>query len=95
MSFEPDTKSSLDEKPTTVYIVEDTSKEEMGPLVVDDEPDQEPVSKRELWGWYMYGWASEPFNVMMAGVFYPIVLESMASAAGFELDGVTPCDTVG
>ncbi|RUS29585.1 hypothetical protein BC938DRAFT_480479 [Jimgerdemannia flammicorona] len=77
----------------TAYSASEEAKEEMGPLVVDDEPEQEPVTKRELWGFYGYGWASEPFNVMMAGVFYPIVLESLASAAGYELDGVTPCNT--
>lgn len=74
--------------------VSEYAKDEMGPLVVDDEPEQEPATKIELWGWYLYGWASEPFNVMMAGVFYPIVLESLSSTAGYEADGVTPCNTV-
>ncbi|KAL1918773.1 uncharacterized protein VTP21DRAFT_2795 [Calcarisporiella thermophila] len=70
---------------------------------IDDEHDlglltkdfEEPITtKRELWGWYMCGFANEPFYVVFSAVFQGIILETLSSAAGVELsDGKTPCDT--
>ncbi|KAK9767617.1 Autophagy protein 22 [Basidiobolus ranarum] len=51
------------------------------------------VTQKELRGWYGYGFACEPFSVSALGVFIPIILESLAAEAGYELDYYTPCDT--
>ncbi|KAK9763583.1 Autophagy protein 22 [Basidiobolus ranarum] len=51
------------------------------------------VTKEELRGWYGYSFACEPFSVSALGVFIPIILESLAAEAGYELDQHTPCKT--
>lgn len=38
-----------------------------GPLAQDD---LQPTSKREIVGWYCYGWAAEVFTVCAMGRFY-------------------------
>ncbi|KAL4948326.1 autophagy-related protein 22-like protein [Aspergillus filifer] len=54
--------------------------------------DTRPTSKKELLGWYSYGWAAEVFTVCAAGSFLPITLEQMARDRGVLLsDKVTSC----
>ncbi|KAJ5355791.1 hypothetical protein N7517_010400 [Penicillium concentricum] len=56
--------------------------------------DTRPTSKRELAGWYCYGWAAEVFVVCAMGSFLPITLEQMARDRGVLLsDKTTPCST--
>ncbi|EPS31262.1 hypothetical protein PDE_06217 [Penicillium oxalicum 114-2] len=54
--------------------------------------DPRPTSKRELAGWYCYGWAAEVFTVCAMGSFLPITLEQLARDRGVLLsDRATPC----
>ncbi|KAJ5585362.1 uncharacterized protein N7459_005162 [Penicillium hispanicum] len=54
--------------------------------------DPRPTSKREIAGWYCYGWAAEVFTVCAMGSFLPITLEQMARDQGLLLsDKTTPC----
>ncbi|PKY02909.1 MFS general substrate transporter [Aspergillus campestris IBT 28561] len=56
--------------------------------------DTRPTSKKELAGWYSYGWAAEVFTVCAMGSFLPITLEQMARDRGVLLsDKRTPCST--
>ncbi|CAG8524414.1 19699_t:CDS:2, partial [Cetraspora pellucida] len=55
--------------------------------------DDPPVTTKELNGWYLYNLACEVYYVAAITVFIPIILENLASEAGFELDHVTPCNT--
>lgn len=50
------------------------------------------TSKKELSGFYMYGWAAEVFVVCGIGSFIPITLEQLARERGVLLpDKTTPC----
>ncbi|KAH0557101.1 hypothetical protein GP486_005110 [Trichoglossum hirsutum] len=50
------------------------------------------TSKKELAGWYGYGWAAEVFVVCGIGSFIPITLEQLARERGVLLsDKTTPC----
>ncbi|KAI9730092.1 MAG: Autophagy protein 22 [Cirrosporium novae-zelandiae] len=52
------------------------------------------TSKKELAGWYSYGWASEVFVVCGVGSFIPITLEQLARENGVLLsDKITPCQS--
>ncbi|KAI0237445.1 Autophagy protein 22 [Massospora cicadina] len=51
------------------------------------------VTTREKWGFYMFGFATEPFYVTAMAVAIPVILESLSAEAGFEYDLVTPCNT--
>ncbi|PWY64537.1 MFS general substrate transporter [Aspergillus heteromorphus CBS 117.55] len=54
--------------------------------------DARPTSRKELAGWYSYGWAAEVFAVCAMGSFLPITLEQMARERGvLLLDKTTPC----
>ncbi|KAJ0416027.1 autophagy-related protein 22-like protein [Aspergillus carlsbadensis] len=54
--------------------------------------DTRPTSKKELAGWYSYGWAAEVFTVCAMGSFLPITLEQMARENGVLFsDKMTPC----
>ncbi|WEW57951.1 Autophagy protein 22 [Emydomyces testavorans] len=54
--------------------------------------DTRPTSKKELAGWYSYGWAAEVFVVCAMGSFLPITLEQMTRDQGVLLsDKKTPC----
>ncbi|KAI8053902.1 autophagy-related protein 22-like protein [Syncephalis plumigaleata] len=54
----------------------------------------QPVTKRELWGFYVYSAASEPYSVVLMSVFLPIILETLASKNGYKVDDLSvPCDT--
>ncbi|KAL6235403.1 autophagy-related protein 22-1 [Aspergillus navahoensis] len=54
--------------------------------------DTRPTSKKELLGWYSYGWAAEVFTVCAMGSFLPITLEQMARERGvLLLDKTTSC----
>ncbi|KAJ5992871.1 Autophagy-related protein 22-1 [Penicillium sp. IBT 35674x] len=60
------------------------------PLYPGDDP--RPTSKKELAGWYCYGWAAEVFTVCAMASFLPITLEQMARDRGVLLsDKTTPC----
>ncbi|KAJ5355360.1 Autophagy-related protein 22-1 [Penicillium cataractarum] len=60
------------------------------PHYLGDDP--RPTSKRELAGWYCYGWAAEVFTVCAMGSFLPITLEQLARDRGVLLsDKTTPC----
>ncbi|KAF1811268.1 MFS general substrate transporter [Eremomyces bilateralis CBS 781.70] len=55
--------------------------------------DTRPTSKKELAGFYLYGWAAEVFVVCGMGSFVPITLEQLARSRGVLLsDGQTPCE---
>lgn len=59
-----------------------------------DTPQSEanPTTKHELWGWYGYSWAAEPFIVSAVGTYVPILLEQFAREKGVRLDDHTiPC----
>ncbi|KAL3457734.1 autophagy-related protein 22-like protein [Aspergillus heterothallicus] len=54
--------------------------------------DTRPTSRKELAGWYSYGWAAEVFTVCAMGSFLPITLEQMARENGVLFsDKTTPC----
>ncbi|KAL5332635.1 autophagy-related protein 22-like protein [Aspergillus crustosus] len=54
--------------------------------------DNRPTSRKELLGWYSYGWAAEVFTVCAMGSFLPITLEQMAREHGVLFsDKTTPC----
>ncbi|KAK8256749.1 autophagy-related protein 22-2 [Phyllosticta capitalensis] len=56
--------------------------------------DTTPTSRRELFGFYVYGWASEVFVVCGVGSFIPITLEQLAREVGvLQSDKTTPCKT--
>lgn len=58
-----------------------------------DDEDVRPTSKKELAGWYSYGWAAEVFAICAMGSFLPMTLEQLARDQGVLLsDGVTPCN---
>lgn len=46
----------------------------------------QPTTKHELWGWYAYAWAAEPFIVSAVGTYVPILLEQFAREKGVRLD---------
>lgn len=51
-----------------------------------------PTTKAELWGWYGYSWAAEPFIVSAVGTYVPILLEQFAREKGVRLEDHTiPC----
>ncbi|VVT57052.1 uncharacterized protein SAPINGB_P005510 [Magnusiomyces paraingens] len=52
-----------------------TGSESSSRYVVED---QGPTTRRELWGWFAYAWASEPFIVSAVGTYVPILLEQFA-----------------
>ena len=65
----------------------------MGPQPHQDE-DTRPTSKKELAGWYSYGWAAEVFAICAMGSFLPMTLEQLARDQGVLLsDHKTPCKT--
>lgn len=45
--------------------------------------DRSAVDKKELLGWYGFGWASEGYSVCAISVFIPIILESLAAESGY------------
>lgn len=47
---------------------------------------QGPATKRELWGWFSYSWASEPFIVSAVGTYVPILLEQFARHNAVRVD---------
>ncbi|CRG84649.1 Autophagy-related protein 22-1 [Talaromyces islandicus] len=54
--------------------------------------DVRPTSKKELAGWYSYGWAAEVFVVCAMGSFLPMTLEQMARDRGhLATDRSQPC----
>ncbi|KAK2861298.1 Autophagy protein 22, partial [Arthroderma sp. PD_2] len=56
--------------------------------------DTRPTSRKELAGWYCYGWAAEVFVVCAMGSFLPLALEQMTRDQGVLLsDKTTPCSS--
>jgi MFS transporter, UMF1 family len=52
-------------------------------------------SKRELWGWLSYTFASEVFAIVSLTLFLPICLEQFARDNGFLLpDKTIPCSSL-
>lgn len=51
-----------------------------------NQQDNSPTTEKELWGWYAYAWAAEPFMVSAVGTFVPILLEQFAREKGVRLD---------
>lgn len=47
---------------------------------------QGPTTSRELWGWFSYSWASEPFIVSAVGTYVPILLEQFARGNAVRVD---------
>ncbi|KAL9616075.1 MAG: hypothetical protein Q9160_009022 [Pyrenula sp. 1 TL-2023] len=57
-----------------------------------DGDDTRLTSRKELAGWYSYGWAAEVFAVCALGSFLPITLEQLARDQGvLAKDKSTPC----
>lgn len=57
-----------------------------------EDEDTRPTSRKELAGWYSYGWAAEVFAICAMGSFLPMTLEQLARDQGVLLsDGHTPC----
>ncbi|KAJ1965423.1 Autophagy protein 22 [Dipsacomyces acuminosporus] len=52
----------------------------------------EVLSRKELWAWYLYGVATEPFNTSIIGLYMSTALNLMAAMEGYELDHETKCD---
>lgn len=51
-----------------------------------------PTTRKELFGWYAYAWAAEPFIVSAVGTYVPILLEQFAREKGVRLsDHNIPC----
>jgi MFS transporter, UMF1 family len=58
-----------------------------------DGEDTRPTSRKELWGWYSYGWAAETFVIVVMASFMPITLEQLARENGvLRSDTSTPCE---
>lgn len=58
-----------------------------------DDKKVKPVTKHELWGWFSYSWASEPFIVGAVGTYIPILLEEFARRNAVRADDYSiPCD---
>ncbi|KAJ9242857.1 hypothetical protein DTO271D3_541 [Paecilomyces variotii] len=84
-----DEDSSLDH---ARYDMQDDFPEEQLLLPQYPGDDTRPTSKKELAGWYSYGWAAEVFTVCAMGSFLPMTLEQMARDRGVLLsDKTTPC----
>ncbi|KAK6539601.1 Autophagy protein 22 [Orbilia ellipsospora] len=47
--------------------------------------DTRPTSKKEIYGWYSYAWASEVFAICAMGSFIPVLLEQLAREKGHVL----------
>jgi UMF1 family MFS transporter len=58
-----------------------------------DAQDASPVTKKELWGFYSYGFGSEPFSAVVLAVTAPIILETLSAAISFDSDTGGACDT--
>ncbi|KAL2356256.1 autophagy-related protein 22-2 [Cryomyces antarcticus] len=59
-----------------------------------EDEDMRQTSRKELWGFYAYGWAAEVFVVCGIGSFVPIILEQLARERGvLQSDKTTPCRT--
>ncbi|KAF2459437.1 vacuole effluxer Atg22 like-domain-containing protein [Lineolata rhizophorae] len=59
-----------------------------------DDEDTRPTSRKELAGFYIYGWAAEVFVVCGIGSFIPVTLEELARERGVLMsDRTTPCST--
>lgn len=55
-------------------------------------PDRNPTTRNELYGWYSYAWASEPFGATAISTFIPLLLERFARQVGvYGEDHSTPC----
>ncbi|KAK4549226.1 hypothetical protein LTR36_007684 [Oleoguttula mirabilis] len=68
--------------------------EEAPPLPAYPGEDTRPTSKKELLGFYTYGFAAEVFVVCGLGAFIPITLEDLARASATAVlasDHSTPC----
>ncbi|CAG8723143.1 22029_t:CDS:2, partial [Gigaspora rosea] len=52
-----------------------------------------PLTKKELIGWYFHNFAIGGYDTAAISVFIPVVLEGLSSQAGYERDQVTPCNT--
>ncbi|CAG8678937.1 18140_t:CDS:10, partial [Acaulospora morrowiae] len=55
--------------------------------------DEQPLTSRELKGWYIHNVACGTYDVAAISVFIPVILENLAAQAGYELDQKTPCNT--
>ncbi|KAJ6261141.1 hypothetical protein Dda_3807 [Drechslerella dactyloides] len=64
---------------------------EAGGRVAPAYPDEDirPTSKKEIYGWYSYAWASEVFAICAMGSFIPVLLEQLAREKGHVLGDPT------
>ncbi|PGH11229.1 hypothetical protein AJ80_07234 [Polytolypa hystricis UAMH7299] len=75
-----------------IGATDSTMADQTPPMYPSD--DTRPTSKKELAGWYSYGWAAEVFAVCAMGSFLPMTLEQMARDQGVLLsDRATPCSS--
>ncbi|KAH8551292.1 autophagy-related protein 22-like protein [Umbelopsis sp. PMI_123] len=50
------------------------------------------ATNKEIWGWYMFGWAADGYTAATSGVFQPIIISSMATAGGRStIDHTSKC----
>ncbi|KAI7818052.1 autophagy-related protein 22-like protein [Gamsiella multidivaricata] len=54
-------------------------------------PAEPPTTKKELWAWYSYAFASEAYVVVALTSFIPITLEALASEEGHLYGTNEPC----
>lgn len=87
-SSEADDEESLYDPPTTADGEDDMDR--VSPRYPGE--DVRLTSRKELAGWYSYGWAAEVFIICGIGSFVPITLEQLARERGVLLsDKTTPC----
>ncbi|KAJ3045478.1 Autophagy protein 22 [Rhizophlyctis rosea] len=56
-------------------------------------PDEEPTTKKERWGWYLFAFASEPYSALFLAVFASLIIQSCAAYSGVTVDDHNvPCD---
>ncbi|KAI9192931.1 autophagy-related protein 22-like protein [Polychytrium aggregatum] len=56
-------------------------------------PDNQPVSSRELWGYYAFSFASQGFSGVSVLLLMPVIVRGLAAEAGWDrLDLSKPCD---
>ncbi|GJP35422.1 hypothetical protein CLOM_g19951 [Closterium sp. NIES-68] len=54
------------------------------------EKEQDPVSRREWWGWYVYNAAGNAFSLVAMSIFIPLLLVYLASAQAAAEAGAPP-----
>ncbi|EGF83035.1 hypothetical protein BATDEDRAFT_33938 [Batrachochytrium dendrobatidis JAM81] len=54
--------------------------------------DTSPITPRELQGWKIFGFATEGYSALAAAVFFPLILENLASTQAYDSKSVREGD---